>query len=95
MAGMAMDMLRDGIHAFIHADTAKARAVIPRDKEVDALNKQLHRELAGIMVEKPGTISRALHLMVIPKSLERIAVHAKNIAEEVVFLYEGRDIRHT
>jgi hypothetical protein len=72
-----------------------ARAVIPRDKEVDALNKQLHRELASYMVEKPNTITRCLSLMVISKRLERIADHAKNVAEEVVFLYEGRDIRHT
>jgi phosphate transport system protein len=61
---------------------------------VDALNKQMHRELAGYMIEDPKNITRSLHLMTISKSLERIADHAKNIAEEVVFLYEGRDIRH-
>jgi phosphate transport system protein len=94
MAGLALRMLREAIHSFVHADPAQARAVIPQDKEVDALNKQLHRELAGFMVEKPATISRCLHLMVISKSLERIADHAKNVAEEVVFLLEGRDIRH-
>ena len=71
------------------------RAVIPRDKQVDALNKQLHHELASFMVEKPNTISRCLNLMVISKSIERIADHATNVAEEVVYLYEGRDIRHT
>jgi phosphate transport system protein len=95
MADMALAMMRDAIHAFVHGDAALARAVIPRDKGVDALNKQIHRELAGFMVEKPDTITRCLHLMVISKSLERIADHATNIAEEVVFLYEGRDIRHT
>ena len=95
MATMAMEMLEDALDAFVNRNPEKARAVIPRDKEVDALNKQLHRELASYMVEKPNTITRCLSLMVISKRLERIADHAKNVAEEVVFLYEGRDIRHT
>ena len=95
MATMAMEMLKDALDAFVSRNPEKARAVIPRDKEVDALNKQLHRELASYMVEKPNTITRCLSLMVISKRLERIADHAKNVAEEVVFLYEGRDIRHT
>lgn len=95
MADLALDMLKQSLDAFVTKDTARARAVIPRDKEVDALNKQLHRELAGFMVEDPSNITRALNLMVISKSLERIADHAKNVAEEVVFVYEGRDIRHT
>jgi len=95
MTTMAMEMLKDALDAFVGRNPEKARAVIPRDKEVDALNKQLHRELASYMVEKPNTITRCLGLMVISKRLERIADHAKNVAEEVVFLYEGRDIRHT
>jgi phosphate transport system protein len=94
MGAMALDMLAAALDAFVQRDTAKARAVIPRDKEVDNLNKQLHRELSSFMVENPHTITRALNLMVISKSLERIADHAKNVAEEVVFLHEGRDIRH-
>jgi len=95
MATMAMEMLKDALDAFVNRNPEKARAVIPHDKEVDALNKQLHRELASYMVERPNTITRCLSLMVISKRLERIADHAKNVAEEVVFLYEGRDIRHT
>jgi phosphate transport system protein len=94
LADMALAMMRDAIDAFVHGDAALARAVIPRDKDVDALNKQIQRELAALMVEKPDTITRCLHLMVISKSLERTADHAANIAEEVVFLHEGRDIRH-
>jgi len=94
MAGMALSMLRDAVQAFVDGDMAKARAVIPRDKEVDLLNKQIHRELAGYMVENPANITRSLHLMVVAKSLERVADHAKNIAEEAVFLFEGQDIRH-
>ena len=94
MAGMALEMLKDALDAFVNRDTAKARAIVPRDKEVDMLNKQLHRELSSYMVERPSTISRCLNLMVISKSLERVADHATNIAEEVVYLYEARDIRH-
>lgn len=95
MAQMGLEMLKDGLDAFVNRDPAKARAVIPRDKDVDALNKQLHRELSSYMIEKPTTITRCLNLMVISKSLERIADHATNVAEEVVYLYEARDIRHT
>ena len=61
---------------------------------MDLLNKQLHRELSSYMVERPSTITRCLNLMVISKSLERVADHATNVAEEVVYLYEARDIRH-
>lgn len=95
MTDLATAMLRGALDAFVHGETAKARAIIPRDKEVDALNKQLHRELASYMVENPANISRCLHLMTISKALERIADHAKNIAEESVYLYEARDIRHS
>ena len=95
MAAMALEMLGDALDSFVNRNTDKARAVIPRDKEVDALNKQLHRELSSYMVERPTTITRCLNLMVISKCLERIADHATNIAEEVVYLYEARDIRHT
>lgn len=94
MASIALEMFKDALDAFVNHDPAKARAVIPRDKEVDAINKQLHRELASYMVERPATISRCLKLMAISKRLERIADHAKNVAEEVVYLYEARDIRH-
>lgn len=89
-----LEMLRDAIGAFINREPDKARAVVPRDSDVDDLNRQLHRELSSYMVERPTTISRCLHLMVISKSLERIADHATNIAEEVVYLYEAKDIRH-
>jgi phosphate transport system protein len=94
MAELGLSMLRDSLDAFIQRDPLKARAVIPRDKEVDLLNKQLHRELISFIVENPAAITRCLNLMVISKSLERIADHAKNVAEEVVYLYEARDIRH-
>jgi phosphate transport system protein len=92
---MGAEMMADALNAFVSRNPEKARAVIPRDKEVDLLNKQLHRELASYMVERPATITRCLNLMVISKSLERIADHATNVAEDVVYLYEAKDIRHT
>lgn len=95
MANMALDMLKEALDAFVNRNPDKARAIIPRDKEVDLLNKQLHRELSSYMVERPSTITRCLNLMVISKCLERVADHATNVAEEVVYLYEARDIRHT
>ena len=95
MASMALEMLKEALDSFVNRLPDKARAVIPRDKEVDLLNKQLHRELSSYMVERPSTITRCLNLMVISKSLERIADHATNVAEEVVYLYEAQDIRHT
>ena len=94
MAKMALEMLGDALDAFVNANPEKARAVIPRDKEVDALNRQLHRELSSYMVEKPTTITRCLNLMVISKSLERIADHCTNIAENVIYVASGKIIRH-
>jgi phosphate transport system protein len=94
MAQLAWGMLKDALDSFVVGDTTKARGVVPRDKEVDNLTRQLHRELAGFMIENPATITRSLHLMTISKALERIADHAKNIAEDAVYLYEARDIRH-
>jgi len=88
-------MLRDSITAFINREPEKARVVVPRDVEVDNLNRQLHRELSSFMVERPASISRCLNLMTISKCLERIADHATNIAEDVVYLYEAIDIRHS
>jgi len=94
MATMSLEMFRDAITAFVNREPALARSVIPRDKDVDDLNRQLHRELSSYMVERPATITRCLRLMVISKAIERIADHATNVAEEVVYLYEAKDIRH-
>ena len=94
MAAMALGLLKESLDAFVNKQAEKARAVVPRDKEVDGLNRQFYRELSGYMVENPATIGRCLNLMTISKSLERVADHAANIAEEVVYLCEARDIRH-
>lgn len=94
MANLALDMLKGALDSFVNKQPEKAEAIIPRDKEVDQIHKQFQRELSNSMVENPATISRCLNLMTISKSIERIADHATNIAEEVVYLYEARDIRH-
>jgi phosphate transport system protein len=95
MASLSLDMLKSSLDAFVNRDSAAARAVIPRDKEVDALNKEIHGVLVQHMIEHPDTIGRCLHLIVVSKSLERIADHATNVAEDVVYLCEAQDIRHT
>jgi phosphate transport system protein len=94
MATLALAMVKDALDSFVQKDSVAARDIIPRDKEVDALNKHIHQQLAQHMVENPDTIARCLHWIVAAKSLERIADHAKNIAEEVVYLCEAQDIRH-
>lgn len=95
LAGMALAMVKDALDSFVQRDSAVARAIIPRDKEVDALNREMQTTLTRHMMENPETIARCLHWIVAVKSLERIADHAKNIAEEVVYLCEAQDIRHT
>lgn len=94
MATLALGMVKDALDSFVQRDSVAARTIIPRDKEVDALNKQIHQQLAQYMMEHPDTIARCLHWIVAAKSLERIADHAKNIAEEVVYLCDAQDIRH-
>ncbi len=94
MANLALQMLKAALDAFVNHDPAAARVLIPKDKEVDALNKAIYRDLAAGMIQDPQTISRGLDLITVAKSLERIADHAKNIAEEVVYLCEAEDIRH-
>lgn len=94
MAEMALEMLREALGAFVDGDPARARAVLPSDERVNSLHKQLQRELVTYMLEAPPNITRCLSLMQVAKRIERIADHATNIAEEVVYMLEGRDIRH-
>ena len=95
LANLALQLLKSSLDAFVGQDAAAARALIPQDKEVDLLNKQIHRQLTEQMVADPETILRCLNVMVISKSLERIGDHGKNVAEEVVYLCEAKDIRHS
>lgn len=94
MANLALQMLKAALDAFVNKQPEKAEAIIPQDKQVDEIHKQFQRELSSYMVENPATITRCLSLMTVSKALERIADHATNIAEEVVYLCEARDIRH-
>jgi phosphate transport system protein len=94
MAEIARGMIRDSLDAFVYAKPEVARQIIQRDDQVDKLNQQLHRELTSFMIEDPHTITRALNLMSVAHNLERIGDHATNVAEEIVYLYEARDIRH-
>ena len=94
MSQLVQDMVRQSLDAFVRRDAALATAVCKADDEVDGLYKQLFRELLTYMIEDPKTVSRALHLLLISRNLERIADHATNIAEDVVYYVEGRDIRH-
>jgi len=94
MAALALNMLKTALDAFVQRDSAAARALIPHDREVNALNKQINHDLADYMVENPDAIKRCLNLIIVTKCLERIADHAKNVAEEVVYLCEAQDIRH-
>jgi phosphate transport system protein len=95
MGDIAQEMLRDGMAAYLDGNTETAIEIIARDRSVDAIYRQLVRELTACMSDDPKTITRCLHLMTIAKSIERIADHASNIAEDVHYLYSGRDIRHT
>ena len=95
MAKLALDMLKAALDAFVNRDPVAARALIPRDKEVDGINKQITNQITQHMVENPDAIKRCLNLITVSRSLERIADHATNVAEEVVYLYEAQDIRHT
>ncbi|MBI2510929.1 MAG: phosphate signaling complex protein PhoU [Opitutae bacterium] len=95
MANIALEMLRDALDCFVNEDEQKALAVIRRDPEVDNINRLVYRRLTSYMIEKPETIAWALELMFVSKSIERIADHATNIAEEMIYLAKGKDVRHS
>jgi len=94
MGRIAQNMIKDALDAFVSGGLNLARDVLQRDNEVDHLNEQLFRELLTFMLEDSHTITRCIRLSYISKHLERIADHAVNIAQMVIFLYEGEDIRH-
>ena len=95
MGNMARMMVKHSIDAFVRDDAQLARKVLADDDYVDDLMEQLFRELLSFMLEDTRTISRAIRLSFIAKYLERMADHATNIAELVVYLVEGKIIRHT
>ncbi len=95
MAERARIMVKESLDSFVKMDSALARKVIQDDDFVDNLTEQLFRELLSFMMENPKTISRAIRLSFIAKYIERLADHATNVAELVVYLVEGKIIRHT
>ena len=94
MAQIAQEMLKASIDAFVGGDVDLAQSVIERDDEVDQLNYQIYRELLSYMAEDPTSIGRATRILFVSKYLERIADHATNIAEMVVYMVQGRNVRH-
>ena len=95
MANWALQMVREALDAFVMSDPALARKVTADDDFIDDLTQQLFRELLSFMIENPQTITRAIRITFIAKYLERIADHATNVAELVVYMVEGKIIRHT
>jgi phosphate transport system protein len=95
MGNLARMMVKESIDAFVRDDATLARRVLTNDDSVDELMEQVFRELLSFMLEDPHTITRAIRLSFIAKYLERVADHATNIAELVVYLVEGKIIRHT
>jgi phosphate transport system protein len=94
MAGVSQRMIRESLDAFVREDTDLALKVCQDDQEVDDLNSQVFMETVSFMIGDPHTISRAMKIGFISKYLERIADHATNIAEMVIFMVKGKSIRH-
>ncbi|HEY9383596.1 MAG TPA: phosphate signaling complex protein PhoU [Gemmatimonadales bacterium] len=94
MARLARDMLADALEAFVREDSAGGREVCLRDDKVDALNRSVFRILLTHMMEDPHSIGAGLELFLVSRNLERVADLATNIGEDVVFLVEGKSIKH-
>jgi phosphate transport system protein len=95
MAEIAQKMVRDALTSVIDRDVALAERVMREESKVDAFRDQVFRTLLTYMMADPGTIQRALSLILISRNIERIGDHATNIAEEAIYIVQGRDIRHT
>jgi phosphate transport system protein len=94
MASIAQEMVKVSLDSLVNRDTAAATKVCERDDEVDNLNDQIIRELISYMLEDRANIKRALDLILVSRHLERIADHATNVAEDVIYMVQGKDIRH-
>jgi phosphate transport system protein len=95
VANLALAMLRKALDAFARLDVASALQVVKQDRGVDDEFRSILRQLITFMMEDPRTISRCLETLFMAKAIERIGDHAKNMAEYVVYMVEGRDVRHT
>jgi phosphate transport system protein len=94
MGDIAEHMVRDGIQSLVRKDVALAGRVLQEEKKVDEYRNQIFRVLLTYMMADPGTIERAIALILISRNLERVGDHATNIAEEVIYLVDGREVRH-
>lgn len=94
MASMVEDMLHRTLDAFVRRDADQAVAILPADDDVDSLRDGVYNELIATMRRDPTLVEPAIHLMFVARSLERIADHATNIAEDVIYLVKGIDVRH-
>jgi len=94
IAEIAQSMVKDVLDAFVTRNSKLARSVCERDDLVDGLNNQVFRELLTYMISDPKTTTRAVHLMIVCRCLERIADHATNIAEDVIFMVDALVIKH-
>jgi phosphate transport system protein len=94
MAELAQEMVRDALNAFINGDDKLAQEVCERDDVIDQLNDQVFRELLTYMIQDSRTISRAVDLILVGRHLERIADHATNIGEDVIYMVRGKTIKH-
>ncbi len=94
MAEIAQSMVKDALDAFVNQDSKLARSVCERDDQVDGLNEQVVKELLTYMVSDTNTISQQVHLLIVARCLERIADHATNIAQDVIFMVDGLVIKH-
>ena len=94
IAGLVQSMVRKALDAFVHRDADLARSVLASDDAVDSLRTACYHELVSFMEKDPQNISQALDLLAITRNLERIADHSTNIAEDVLFLVKGVDVRH-
>ncbi len=94
MATLAQKMIQNSLQAFVQHDPALAQDVCAKDDQVDQINDQIFRELLTYMMENPNSITRAVDLILVSRNLERIADHATNIGEEVIFIEQGKNIKH-
>ena len=94
MASLAAAMVRNSLQAFIEGDAAMARTVLTMDDAVDSMNRAAYKALTRVMEEESYMAPQALNALMISRNLERVADHATNIAEDVIFWVEGADVRH-
>jgi phosphate transport system protein len=94
MADLVQSMVRDAIDGFVQGDAQMAQSVIDRDDEVDVLYNRVFEDIVAVMCQDPANVRRSIHYQSVAKWLERMADHATNVAEQVIFVLRGKDVRH-